>query len=77
MGWPLEETTRSATAMHEGRRPDGWIIGPPMPIALYRDLSDNDVTAMVTYLRAPYRPYETRSQNAQPISLRWSLTGRL
>jgi hypothetical protein len=40
-----------ATAIREGRRPDGSIIGPPMPIALYRGISDHDVTAIVTYLR--------------------------
>ena len=40
-----------ATAIREGRRPDGSIIGPPMPIALYRGLSDRDLTAIVTYLR--------------------------
>lgn len=40
-----------ATAIREGRRPDGSIIGPPMPIALYRGLSDRDLTAIVAYLR--------------------------
>ena len=40
-----------ATAIREGRRPDGSTIGPPMPIALYRGLSDHDLTAIVTYLR--------------------------
>ena len=38
-------------AIREGKRPDGTIIGPPMPIALYRDLSDRDVEAIVAYLR--------------------------
>lgn len=38
-------------AIREGRRPDGTIIGPPMPIALYRHLSDRDVRAIVAYLR--------------------------
>jgi mono/diheme cytochrome c family protein len=40
-----------ATAIREGRRPDGTIIGPPMPFALYRGLSDRDLAAMVAYLR--------------------------
>src|SRR5262249_42250529 len=35
------------TAIREGKRPDGRIIGPPMPIALYRDMSDEDVRAIV------------------------------
>ncbi len=38
-------------AIREGRRPDGSIIGPPMPIELYRGISDEDVKAIVAYLR--------------------------
>ncbi|ANK83254.1 MAG: cytochrome C [Rhizobiales bacterium NRL2] len=38
-------------AIREGRRPDGSIIGPPMPIALYRGLSDRDAQAIVAYMR--------------------------
>jgi mono/diheme cytochrome c family protein len=38
-------------AMREGRRPDGSIIGPPMPIGLYRGISDADAEAIVAYLR--------------------------
>jgi mono/diheme cytochrome c family protein len=40
-----------ATAIREGRRSDGTLIGPPMPIELYRGLSDRDLGAMVAYLR--------------------------
>jgi mono/diheme cytochrome c family protein len=40
-----------ARAIREGIRPDGTVIGPPMPIGAYRGLSDADVTAMVAYLR--------------------------
>ena len=32
-GWSDEEII---AAVREGRRPDGLIIGPPMPIGLYR-----------------------------------------
>ncbi len=39
------------TAIREGKRPDGTIIGPPMPIALYRNISDRDVQAIVAYIR--------------------------
>jgi len=39
------------TAIREGRRPDGRIIGPPMSISLYRKMSDRDVKALVAYLR--------------------------
>jgi mono/diheme cytochrome c family protein len=40
------------TAIREGKRPDGSTIGPPMPFEMYRDLSDNDVKAIVAYLRS-------------------------
>ncbi|MDO9502547.1 c-type cytochrome [Falsiroseomonas sp.] len=40
-----------ARAIREGIRPDGSLIGPPMPMTLYRGLSDRDVAAMVAYLR--------------------------
>ncbi|MGH7005691.1 MAG: c-type cytochrome, partial [Alphaproteobacteria bacterium] len=40
-----------AKAIREGIRPDGSVIGPPMPIEFYRRLSDTDVNAMVAYLR--------------------------
>lgn len=39
-------------AIREGKRPDGSIIGPPMPVGLYRGLSDRDVKAIVAYLRS-------------------------
>jgi mono/diheme cytochrome c family protein len=39
-------------AIREGRRPDGSIIGPPMPIGLYRGMSDSDAAAIVAYLRS-------------------------
>lgn len=48
-GWSDAEII---AAIREGRRPDGSIIGPPMPISLYRNLSDRDVRAIVAYLRA-------------------------
>ena len=47
-GWTDEQIV---TAIREGRRPDGSIIGPPMPIGLYRGLADRDVAAIVAYLR--------------------------
>jgi mono/diheme cytochrome c family protein len=40
-----------ATAIRECKRPDGSIIGPPMPCALYRDLSDRDLAALVAYVK--------------------------
>lgn len=38
-------------AIREGKRPDGSIIGPPMPIPFYRGMSDDDAKAIVAYLR--------------------------
>lgn len=46
--WSDEEII---AAIREGKRPDGSIIGPPMPIGLYSRMSDSDVKAIVAYLR--------------------------
>jgi mono/diheme cytochrome c family protein len=40
-----------AKAIREGIRPDGSVVGPPMPIGLYRGLSDDDLYSMVAFLR--------------------------
>lgn len=48
--WTDEDFAR---AIREGLTPGGdRVIGPPMPIALYRGLSDDDVMSMVMYLRS-------------------------
>lgn len=39
------------TAIREGKRPDGTLIGPPMPIGQYRGISDHDAAAIAAYLR--------------------------
>jgi mono/diheme cytochrome c family protein len=41
-----------ADAIRNGRRPDGSLIGPPMPVESYRGISDRDLAAMVAYLRS-------------------------
>ncbi|HEY5900613.1 MAG TPA: c-type cytochrome [Burkholderiales bacterium] len=41
-----------AKAIREGIRPDGTVIGPPMPIMFYRGMADEDLKAIVAYLRA-------------------------
>ena len=46
--WTDEELAR---AIREGIRPDGTVIGPPMPISLYRGLSDDDLHSIVAFLR--------------------------
>ncbi|WP_431270721.1 c-type cytochrome [Dankookia sp. P2] len=48
-GWTDVQIAR---AIREGIRPDGSVIGPPMPIGLYRGLADDDLAAMVAYLRS-------------------------
>jgi mono/diheme cytochrome c family protein len=47
-GWSDADLAR---AIREGIRPDGSLIGPPMPIGMYRGLSDTDVNAIVAFLR--------------------------
>ncbi len=46
--WSDDELAR---AIREGIRPDGSVIGPPMPIGLYRGLSDDDLYSIVAFLR--------------------------
>ena len=41
-----------ALAIREGVRPDKSVIGPPMPVPFYRHLSDDDLAAVIAYLRA-------------------------
>lgn len=47
-GWSDDEFAR---AIREGIRPDGTIIGPPMPMLLYRGLSDDDLYSIVAFMR--------------------------
>lgn len=64
--WSNDQIIR---AIREGIRPDGSIIGPPMPVPLYRFLSDTDVRAIVAYLRTirPVRHKEKRSVYRMPL----------
>lgn len=39
-------------AIREGIRPDGSLIGPPMPIPFYRGLADADLDAIIAYMRS-------------------------
>jgi mono/diheme cytochrome c family protein len=38
-------------AIRDGLRPDGTLIGPPMPSPFYRTMSDYDARAIVAYMR--------------------------
>lgn len=46
--WSDDEIVR---AIREGVSRDGRVMGPPMPFWLYRGIADDDVKAMVAYLR--------------------------
>lgn len=41
-----------ARAIREGLRPDGSLIGPPMPFTFYRGISDDDLASIVMFLRS-------------------------
>ncbi len=60
-------------AIREGVRPDGTIIGPPMPMPSYRNMSDYDARAIVAYLRSvpPVRNVVPRSEYAIPLPESW------
>ncbi|GAB4534939.1 MAG: cytochrome c [Roseibium sp.] len=58
--WSDDELAR---AIREGIRPDGSVIGPPMPIGLYRGLSDDDLMSIVMFLRTV-----PASDNVTPFS---------
>jgi mono/diheme cytochrome c family protein len=62
-----------STAIREGKRPDGSLIGPPMPFGLYRQISDRDVEAIVAYLRTvkPVRNKMAKSVYNIPLPPAW------
>jgi mono/diheme cytochrome c family protein len=58
-----------ARAIREGIRPDGSVIGPPMPFTFYRGLSDTDLAAIVAYLRTVPAVDHDPGQSAYNIPL--------
>ncbi len=58
-----------AKAIREGKRPDGSLIGPPMPIEFYRHLSDADLKAIIAYLRVqpPVKNSVPKSSYKMPL----------
>lgn len=60
-------------AIREGVRPDGRVLGPPMPFGLYRNISDQDVAAIVAYLRTvkPVHNQPEPSRYDFPIPEAW------
>jgi mono/diheme cytochrome c family protein len=62
------------TAIREGLRPDGTSIGPAMPSRSYRDLADEDVEAIVAYLRSVppvHNPITAKSHYDKPLPASW------
>ena len=64
--WTDQEIIR---AIREGKAKDGSTLGPPMPFWLYRRMSDNDVKAIVAYLRTlkPIKNQAARSEYKIPL----------
>ena len=62
------------SAIREGRRPDGSLIGPAMPSRSYRSLGDEDVRAIVAYLRAVpavRNPITAKSSYGRALPASW------
>lgn len=57
------------TALRDGKRPDGTIIGPPMPFEFYRRLSDADAQAIAAYVKSvkPIRHVVEKSRYKIPL----------
>ena len=68
--WSDDELVR---AIRDGVRPDGTVIGPPMPFAMYRQMSDGDTRAIVAYLRSvvPAEGRQPKSEYAFPLPPAW------
>lgn len=60
-------------AIREGIRSDGRVLGPPMPFVLYRDISDEDMAAIVAYLRTvePVSSISEPSTYEFPLPPQW------
>lgn len=59
-----------ARAIRDGHRPDGSLIGPPMPVESYRGISDRDLTALVAWLRTvPPVRHEVAERSRYPFAL--------
>jgi mono/diheme cytochrome c family protein len=52
------------TALRDGKRPDGTLIRPPMPVPVYRQLSDGDAAAIAAYLKS-VKPVSNKVGEAQ------------
>lgn len=68
--WSDDEIVR---AIREGISRDGRVMGPPMPFALYRGMSDDDARAIVAYLRSlkPVRNAVPATVYKMPLPASW------
>ena len=59
-----------AAAIREGHRPDGSLIGPPMPVESYRGIADRDLAALVAWLRTvPPVRHAVAERSSYPFAL--------
>ena len=60
-------------AIRQGKRPDGTLIGPPMPFGQYRGIADADIDAVVAYLRTvpPVNNAVAKSTYNNPLPSAW------
>lgn len=60
--------------IREGKRPDGSLVGPPMPFNFYRNLADADLDAIIAYLRTvpPVRNAVPKSVYNMPLPPAWT-----
>ncbi len=59
-----------AAAIRDGHRPDGSLIGPPMPVESYRGVSDRDLAALVAWLRTvPPVRNQLAERSRYPVAL--------
>jgi len=68
--WTDEQVIK---AIREGMRPDGKVLGPPMPFETYKGLSDTDVASIVMYLRTvpPVENDPGKSEYKIPLPSAW------
>jgi mono/diheme cytochrome c family protein len=65
-GWTDQQI---ADAIRNGHRPDGSLIGPPMPVESYRGISDRDLAALVAWLRTIPPVRHVAEQSRYPFAL--------
>ena len=59
-----------AAAIRGGHRPDGSLLGPPMPVEGYRGISDRDLAALVAWLRSvPAVRHAVTERSRYPFAL--------